>query len=141
MDEDFMNTAAQGGMEEVKLGELAASKAQSPEVKAFGQRMVTDHNKANTELKTLAAGKNFTLPTDVNGEQKEDTEKLSKLTGAAFDKEYVKMMVEDHEKDVADFQKQSTGASDAGVKAFAAKTLPTLKSHLEQIKAIEGKMK
>ncbi len=140
-DKEFMNKAAQGGMAEVKLGELAASKAQSPEVKAFGQRMVVDHGKANTDLKALAAEKNITLPSDVNSEQKEMYDKLSKLSGAEFDKEYVKGMVEDHEKDVAEFQKQSTGAEDSGVKAFASKTLPTLKSHLDQIKTINGKMK
>ncbi len=140
-DKEFMNKAAQGGMAEVKLGELAASKAQSPEVKAFGQRMVVDHGKANADLKTLAAEKNVTLPADVSSEQKEMYDKLSKLSSAAFDKEYVKGMVEDHEKDVAEFKKESTGAEDSGVKAFAAKTLPTLESHLEQIKAISGKMK
>ncbi len=140
-DKEFMDDAAQGGMAEVKLGELAAAKAQSPEVKAFGQRMVTDHGKANADLKTLAAEKNVTLPTEMTAKQKEDEDKLSKLSGAAFDKEYVKMMVEDHEKDVADFEKQTTAATDAGVKAFAAKTLPTLKSHLDQIKNIDKGMK
>ncbi len=137
----FMNEAAQGGMAEVKLGELAASKGATPEVKAFGQRMLTDHTKANDELKSLAAAKNVTLPTDVNSEQKAMYDKLSKLSGAAFDSSYVKGMVEDHEKDVADFQKQSDGAADADVKAFAAKTLPTLKSHLDQIKSIKSKTK
>lgn len=137
----FMNEAAQGGMAEVKLGELAASKGAMPEVKAFGQRMVTDHTKANDDLKALAAAKNVTLPTDVNSEQKAMYDKLSKLSGAAFDSSYVKGMVEDHEKDVADFQKQSTGATDADVKAFATKTLPTLQSHLDQIKSIKSKTK
>lgn len=140
-DKEFMDKAAQGGMAEVKLGELAASKAASPEVKAFGQRMVVDHGKANTDLKTLAATKSVTLPADVNSEQKEMYDKLSKLSGAAFDKEYVKGMVEDHEKDVAEFQKQTIGATDTDLKAFATKTLPTLKSHLDQIKTINGKMK
>ena len=140
-DKEFINKAAEGGMAEVKLGELAASKAQSPEVKAFGQRMVVDHGKANTDLKALAAEKNVTLPADVNSEQKAMYDKLSKLSGAEFDKEYVKGMVEDHEKDVAEFKKESTGADGSEVKAFAAKTLPTLESHLDQIKTISGKMK
>ncbi len=140
-DKEFMNKAAQGGMAEVKLGELAASKAQSPEVKAFGQRMVVDHGKANTDLKALAAEKSVSLPADVSSEQKEVYDKLSKLSGAEFDKEYVKEMVEDHEKDVAEFKKESTGAEGSGVKAFASKTLPTLESHLDQIKTISGKMK
>ena len=140
-DKGFMDNAAQGGMAEVKMGELAASKAANADVKKFGQQMVDDHNKANTELKTLAGGKNVTLPTDVNAEQKETFDKLSKLSGAAFDKEYVKAMVEDHEKDVADFQKQTTAAEDSDVKSFATKTLPTLKSHLDMIKDINSKMK
>lgn len=138
---DFMMKAAQGGMAEVELGKLAASKAQSADVKSFGQKMVTDHSKANDELKAVAAKKSVTLPTDVNAEQKAEMDKLSKLSGAEFDKEYVKMMVEDHEKDVADFEKESSSGADADVKAFATKTLPTLKSHLEMIKGIQAKMK
>ncbi len=140
-DKKFMEEAAQGGMAEVKLGELAATKGATPEVKAFGQRMVVDHGKANNDLKALAAGKTVTLPTDVNSEQKEMYDKLSKLSGAAFDSAYVKGMVDDHEKDVAEFKKQSESATDADVKGFAAKTLPTLKSHLDQIKNIKDKMK
>lgn len=138
---DFMKKAAEGGMAEVKMGEIAASKAQMPELKAFGQKMVTDHSKANDDLKAVAAKKNATLPTAVSDEQKEGIDKLSKLSGADFDKEYVKMMVDDHEKDVADFQKQADSGSDADIKAFAARTLPVLKSHLEIIKTIQGKMK
>lgn len=140
-DTEFMNKAAQGGMAEVELGKLAASKGANADVKKFGQRMVDDHSKANTELKTVAASKSVTLPTEVNAEQKAMMDKLSKLSGAEFDKEYVKGMVEDHEKDVADFEKQSVGGTDADVKAFATKTLPTLKSHLEMIKGISAKMK
>lgn len=140
-DSKFMTEAAQGGMAEVKLGELAASKGATPEIKAFGQRMVVDHGKANADLKTLAAAKGVTLPTDVNSEQKDMYDKLSKLSGAAFDSAYVKGMVEDHEKDVAEFEKESTGAVDSDVKSLAVRTLPTLKSHLEQIKTIKSKMK
>ena len=137
----FMSRAAQGGMAEVKMGDLAASKAKDPEVKQFGQKMVTDHTKANNDLKTVAAKENISLPPDVNAEQKDEMEKLSKLSGADFDKEYVKTMVEDHEKDVADFQKQADSGTNADVKDFAAKTLPVLKTHLEMIKNIQAKMK
>lgn len=136
----FMNEAAQGGMAEVALGQLAAQKGASDAVRQFGQQMVTDHSKANTELKALAAKKNITLPSDVNSEQKSLMEKLSKLSGAEFDKEYVNAMVDDHEKDVSAFEKQSTGGNDADAKAFAAKTLPTLQHHLQMIKDIKSKM-
>jgi len=136
----FMNDAAPGGMAEVELGKLAASKAQNAEIKAFGQRMVEDHTKANDELKALAAQKKVMLPPDVLPVHKQAMEKLSKLSGADFDREYVKEMVEDHEKDVAAFENVSKTAADADVKAFASKTLPTLKMHLEMIKAMADKM-
>ena len=122
----FMNDAAPGGLAEVELGKLATNKAQNPEVKAFAQKMIEDHSKAGEELKTLAAQKKVTLPTDVLPKHKEVMDKLSKLSGADFDREYVKAMVEAHEKDVTAFNSVANGATDADVKAFAAKTLPTL---------------
>ena len=136
----FMNDAAPGGMAEVELGKMAASKAQNAEVKAFGQKMVEDHTKAGEELKQIAAQKKVMLPPDVLPAHKQLMEKLSKLSGADFDKEYVAAMVEAHEKDVAAFENVSKTAADADVKAFATKTLPTLKMHLEMIKAMAGKM-
>ena len=136
----FMNDAAPGGMAEVELGKLAAAKSQNDEVKSFAQQMVADHSKAGEELKQLAAQKKVTLPTDVLPTHKEIMAKLSKLDGAEFDKEYVKAMVAAHEKDVAAFENVSKTAADADVKAFAAKTLPTLKMHLEMIKGMADKM-
>lgn len=141
VQDNFWTTAAQGGMAEVELGKLAASKATNAEVKQFAQMMVTDHTKANTELKTLAAKKNVVLPAEVSSSHKSLMEDLNKQTGAAFDKAYVDAMVDDHEEDVEFFQDKSEDSSDADVKAFAAKTLPTLKMHLEKIKAIQAKMK
>jgi putative membrane protein len=138
-DRDFMTDAATGGMEEVELGRLAAQKAQSADVKKFGQKMVDDHSKANNELKELAAKKGVTLPTDMKDEQKEDKDKLSKLSGADFDKEYMKMMVDDHDKDVKAFQDEAADGGDADVKSFASKTLPTLQEHQRMAKEIKGK--
>ncbi|HXG84977.1 MAG TPA: DUF4142 domain-containing protein [Pyrinomonadaceae bacterium] len=136
----FMNDAAPGGMAEVELGKMAAGKSQNAEIKAFGQKMVEDHSKASEELKQLAAQKKVMLPTDVLPAHKQLMEKLSKLSGADFEKEYVKAMVAAHEKDVAAFENVSKTAADADVKAYAAKTLPTLKMHLEMIKAMADKM-
>jgi putative membrane protein len=136
----FINDAAPGGMAEVELGKLAVSKAQNAQVKSFGQKMIDDHSKAGDELKKLAAQKKVTLPPDVMPKHNELMDKLSKLSGADFDKEYVKAMVEAHEKDVAAFENASKTAADADVKAFATKTLPTLKMHLEMIKDIAEKM-
>ncbi|MDQ3131681.1 MAG: DUF4142 domain-containing protein [Acidobacteriota bacterium] len=136
----FMNDAAPGGMAEVELGKMAAKQAASNDVKQFGQKMVEDHSKAGDELKQLAAQKKVMLPTDVMPAHKQLMEKLSKLSGADFDSAYVTAMVEAHEKDVAAFENVSKTAADADVKAFATKTLPTLKMHLEMIKAMADKM-
>ncbi len=139
IQDNFWTTAAQGGMAEVELGKLALQKSQNAEVKKFAQMMITDHTAANTELKTLAAKKNIVLPTDIGG-HKDTVEDLSKLSGAEFDKEYVEAMVDDHEEDV-DFFEDKSDNSDADIKAFTTKTLPTLKKHLDAIKAIQSKMK
>ncbi|MFN7913791.1 MAG: DUF4142 domain-containing protein [Vicinamibacterales bacterium] len=130
-DHDFILEAAMGGMAEVELGQLATEKAQSDQVKQFAQRMVTDHGKANDELKSLVSSKNINLPTDSGAHHKAIKDRLSKLSGAAFDRAYMQEMVTDHRKDVNAFKKESTSGKDPDVKAWAAKTLPTLQEHLQ----------
>jgi putative membrane protein len=100
--------------------------------------MVTDHTAANTELTQLAAGKKVTLPTALDAKHQAMVDKLSKLTGADFDREYMKMMVNDHEKAVKMFQDQSQKGTDADAKSFAAKTLPTLQSHLQLARTVSA---
>ena len=135
-DKTFMEKAAMGGKEEVELGQLAQEKAQNEQVKQFAQRMVTDHSQANSNLMDLSSKLNVTLPTSMDDQQQKDKEKLSKLNGAKFDKEYMKMMVEDHQKDVNDFQQQSQNAINSDVKSFASSTLPTLQQHLDLAKTV-----
>lgn len=130
-DQQFMMKAAQGGMAEVQLGQLAKDHASSQAVKDFGQNMVDDHTKANDELKDLASRKNVTLPTSVDAKDQATIDRLSKLNGAAFDRAYMRDMVSDHKKDIAEFEKESNSGSDPDVKAWASKTLPTLQHHLQ----------
>lgn len=130
-DRKFVEEAAQGGLAEVQFGQLAAQKAESSEVKQFGQRMVDDHSKANDQLKQVASSKGLTLPTDLKSSDKREYDKLSKMNGADFDREYMKNMVSDHKKDVKEFQKEAKSAKDADVKSFASQTLPTLQQHLQ----------
>jgi putative membrane protein len=130
-DRKFIEKAAVGGMAEVQLGKLATQKAGADQVKQFGQRMVDDHSKANDQLKQVASSKNVTLPTDVDKSTKREMDKLSKLSGADFDREYMKNMVSDHKKDVSDFKSEASRAKDPDVKQFAASTLPTLQEHLQ----------
>ncbi|HVE57776.1 MAG TPA: DUF4142 domain-containing protein [Pyrinomonadaceae bacterium] len=139
--DSFWNDAAQAGMAEVMLGNLALQKSSNDEVKQMAQKIVDDHTAANNELKSLAASKSATLPTEVNAKQKAAYDKLNSLSGDEFDKEFVKVMVKDHEKAVGLFQKQAGKGTDTEVKAFAAKTLPVLQAHLESAKAMSDKMK
>ena len=136
-DEEFAKRAAQGGMAEVKLGQLAEEKAQSEEVKKFGKRMVEDHTKANDKLKEVAMKENINLPTDLDPKDDSKYESLSKLSGPEFDKAYAKEMIKDHEKDIAEFRRQATNGQKPDLKRFASETLPTLQSHLRQAREME----
>lgn len=129
-DRTFMDKAAQGGLAEVQLGNLAKDHAKSQAVKDFGQKMVDDHTKANDELKSLASQKNVTLPTDLDAKDKATYDRLSKLNGAAFDKAYMRDMVSDHRKDVAEFKKEASSGHDPDVKNWANTTVKTLEGHL-----------
>src|SRR3954469_11614734 len=137
-DHHFVMEAAVGGMAEVELGKLASEKASSDQVKQFGQRMVTDHSKANDELKTLAQSKNIMLPADLDGKHKATRDRLAKMSGDAFDRAYMQEMLEDHRKDVNEFRKESQSGKDPEVKAWAAKTLPTLEEHLTMVQSSRG---
>ena len=130
-DHKFVMDAAKGGMAEVELGKLAQDMASNDQVKNFGKRMVDDHSKANDELQTLAKNKNITLPTDLDPKDKALKDRLSKLSGPAFDRAYMDAMVRDHRKDVNEFRMESTRGQDPDIKAFASKTLPTLREHLQ----------
>jgi putative membrane protein len=129
-DSKFVTEAARGGMAEVKLGELAKTKAAADDVKRFGDMMVHDHTKANDELMKLAKSKNIAVPSDL-GKHQAVYDKLSKLDGAAFDSAYMHAMVEDHNEDIALFQAEADGGQDADLKKWANDTLPTLKDHLK----------
>src|SRR5690348_1621236 len=94
-DKTFMNRAAEGGVAEVKLGQLAQQKASNPAVKDFGQRMATDHQKADDQLKSLASSKNVTLPDSMSAKDQVLYNRLSKLSGDQFDREYMRAMVQD----------------------------------------------
>jgi putative membrane protein len=127
-DKTFIKKAAKGGMMEVAMGNLAEQNGTSEDVKSFGKRMVTDHSKANDELKSIASQKGVTLPS------KEPTLKWSS------DKTYIDMMVKDHEKDLAEFQEEAKTGSDPEVKKFAEDTAKIVQKHLELAKETQSKL-
>lgn len=137
-DQDFVTRAAQGGAAEVALGELALARGESQAVKAFAQKMVDDHGKANQDLAEVAIAAGASVPTDPSAEQKEVARKLEALTGRAFDAAYAKQMIADHQETIALFEQEAASGNNPGLKAFAARSLPTLRTHLEHAKALPG---
>ena len=129
-DRAFVAKAAHGGLMEVAAGNLAAKRALDPAVKAFGQKMVTDHTAANEKLKSLADSKQMPLPDTVSPEENAALAKLEALVGTDFDKTYSQMMVKDHVEDISEFEKEVKQGQDVDVKSFAENTLPTLRHHL-----------
>jgi putative membrane protein len=138
-DKRFLKNAAEGNQAEVELGKLAQEKSQDSKVKEFGQRMVTDHSKANEKLQTLASNKGVDLPKEPGLMAKAEKKRLDRLSGEKFDKAYMDYMVKEHTNDVKEFQKESQSAKDPDVKSFASDTLPTLQSHLKEAQSIAPK--
>jgi len=137
-DQKFLRTAAESGMFEIQASKLTAQNAQAKEVKDYGQMMVTDHTKVDGELKALAAAKSFALPTELPRGKQKSVEELSKKSGHDFDKAYASdIAVDAHEDAVETFKDASEDAKDADIKAFAAKTLPSLQAHLEKGRSLE----
>jgi putative membrane protein len=142
MDRDFVMEAAAGGMMEVELGNIAQQNAASQRVKDFGSMMVRDHSKANDELTAFASRRNLMMNTDsLTNLHKSHIDALKNKTGAAFDKAYISMMVNDHKKDVGEFEKASKMCKDQECLSFASKTLPTLQMHLDSAQAISKSLK
>jgi putative membrane protein len=138
-DAEFLKDAANGGMLEVKLGEHAERNAASPDVKAFGKRMVDDHSKANRELAALASKEGIAIPTELDEEHAAMAKKLLAEAGPTFDRDYMAMMVEDHEAVVKAFKDEAKdGKTD--VDRWAAQTVPTLESHLAMARNVEKKL-
>jgi putative membrane protein len=141
-DSRFATAAAEGSMLEVALGRVASAKASNAEVKEFASRMVTDHSRSNAELTAIASTKSLMLPTQeqVKAKHQELFAKLEKLEGAAFDRAYMIAMVEDHDKDVALFEKQAKHGRDAALTGFAEKALPVLREHQKMAKQVREKV-
>jgi putative membrane protein len=140
-DTAFAHKAAVGGMAEVELGKMAAEKGNDPKVKDFGNMMVTDHGKANDELKRIAASKNMELPAALDAKHQQLSDSLGKLSGKAFDRAYVNAMVEGHQQTLELLQSEAANGTDADLKAFAAKTAPVVQMHLTKIQQVQNGLK
>lgn len=136
-DTEFAVAAAEGGMLEVKLGELAQSKSSSKVIKDLAKTIVADHKKANDELKSLAEKKNIALPEALSDEKQRDYDKLAEKTGTDFDKAYADFMVKDHKKDIDEFKEAASDSKDPDIKEWAAGKVSALEHHLQMAQVAE----
>lgn len=136
-DADFMVNAASGAMFEMQLGQLTKTHSRNQRVKNFGNRMIKDHGETEKKLKALAAAKNITLPDSISNRQQKEKEQLQKKKGDAFDEAYINMMVDDHKKDIREFEKQATNGTNPDIKSFASDNLKMLHVHLDSAVSIQ----
>ena len=140
-DEDFVKEAASDGMMELELAKLAQKNAQSQRVKNFAAMIVKEHTKANEELRTIASSKNFSLSPTMENAENNKVNDLQDERGADFDRKYIDLMVDDHEKNVDRFKKQAEDGKDPELKAFATKILPVLIAHQDSARKIKDALK
>jgi putative membrane protein len=140
-EKDFVQKAAMGGMMEVELGKAAQARAMSQDVKGFGKMMVTDHSAANKKLKDAVTALQWTVPSVLDKDGKDEVDNLKKKSGKDFDSDYVSMMVDDHQKDVKEFEDAQEKISTPDLKTWVENTLPVLRKHLSAIQDIQQKMK
>lgn len=140
-DAAFVVDAAGGGMMEVQLGQLAEQKADARDVKDFGAMMVKDHTMGGNKLKAIAAGKNLTLPDSLSADMQKEMSDLQAKNGKDFDKSYMTMMVDDHKKDIKEFEDESKNGSDADIRGFADSSLHMLHKHLDAAEKCHDMMK
>lgn len=136
-DNDFAAKAADANMLEVKLGQLAQTNANSSEVKNFGNEMITDHSKANTELMDIGSTENISLPTSLTDKSQRMYDDLAKKQGDEFDKAYIKAQVDDHKKVIDAFQKESKNGDNERLKSWAEGKIPILQHHLEMAQNVQ----
>ncbi|UWZ86544.1 DUF4142 domain-containing protein [Occallatibacter riparius] len=139
-DKKFVKEAMEGSMAEIQLGQLAQQKATSPDVKQFGQRMVTDHQKLNDQMTPVASQLGITPPAEPDMKQKAMQKKLQAMSGDEFDKAYMKAMVKDHKKDLAEFQKEASSGKNPQVKDAAQQGSQVIQQHLQMAQDVAQKV-
>jgi len=133
----FLMKAMEGNLAEVALGQLAQQKGGSDGVKNYGRQLETDHSAANQKAMTIATSMSVTPPTKPDKKHQETYEKLSKLSGPAFDREFVKVAVTEHKKDIAEYEKEAKQPNNP-VAGYASETLPDLQKHLQMAQSLES---
>ena len=136
-EKEFINDAIKGDNSEIAMGHLAMTNGGSEPVKTFGQTLIDDHSKAKTDALALATQMGVTPPSEMSPDAQSEMAKLQQLRGRDFDKEFVRVMIEDHQKDIAEFKKEAESVHGA-VQQLAAQTLPTLEKHLRIAQSLKA---
>lgn len=136
-DSEFLVDATEINLAEIEIGKLAQTKSTNPEVKKFGKMLVDEHTKSAAEVKTIADSRNFSLPTSITEEGKDEYDKLNEKTGVDFDKKFAAMMVDGHEKAIDKFNKAAETANDQKIKTWASKNVTALTAHLQHAKQLK----
>jgi putative membrane protein len=139
-DRDFIEDAGQGGLLEVKLGQLVVKQGSSDEVKRFAQRMVDDHTKLNARLAETARQVGATAPQELDKKRQDQYDKMAQLSGPKLDEEYMSRTLSEHKDDVKAFQKEAKDGKDAAVRTFAAGALPLLEEHLNLVRQLHDRL-
>jgi putative membrane protein len=134
-EKSFVKDAIAGDLGEIELGKLAQQRGSSEGVKSYGQTLATDHQAALDQMKSIAQSENVDVPSEPKADARRENERLSRMSGQEFDREFVKHMVDDHRKDIREFEAHAKG-SDAVAKA-AQQQLPVLQKHLDQAQALQ----
>ncbi len=135
-DKKFLMTAAQGGLAEIQLGQLATQKSNNQQVKDFGQKMITDHTQLNDQMKPIAQSMGVPVPTSPSPKDQAEATKLSALSGESFDKAYIAYMVKDHQKDVREFKAEEASTQDPTLKTTVAQGLTVIEGHLQMAETL-----
>lgn len=139
-DETFVRETAQSGQMEVEMARLGIDRAQDEQVRQFAQTLVNDHTKVNQELKDIATGQRITVPTDAPRTARSHVDELSRLTGQEFDRKFISLMVEGHQKSIQRFEQESRSGRNGAVREFATRTLPTLRDHLSRAQELQQRL-
>src|ERR1043166_1105620 len=140
-DQTFVTEAALANLTEVELGRQAVRSATNDEVRRFGQRMIDDHNRNQSDLQTAAQKAGLEVPSSLDGRRQDTVNDLTRYSGADFDREFLTRMVSDHQKAVAKFEDASKNAKSNDVRDYALNSLPTVKDHLRSARDINDRLK
>jgi putative membrane protein len=138
-DAEFVQKASAAGLDEVNIGKMVLQRANRDDVKNFARRLVDDHTKANAELNRIADSKHLVPSSTMDAKHQELSRQLMRLSGADFDRQFIQGQLKDHEMVISLFENESKNGKDEQLKAFATKTLPTLREHLQIAQKLAGK--